>query len=78
MLFRSLGEYGNATICDVDDPEDISRGFRSLIARRFDGSLHGSKTPAETDAFANRFSRKELARQLADTLRALVPGGQGR
>ena len=65
-----LTEYGNVTLCDVNDPDDVYRGLCALISRYHAGKLADTAANEHSNAFAQRFSRKELALQLAKVLRA--------
>jgi glycosyltransferase involved in cell wall biosynthesis len=67
-----LTEYGNATICDVDDPDDICRGFASVMSLRDKSRLDNPNSESWRD-FALQFSRRRLAEQLAELIRSLVP-----
>jgi glycosyltransferase involved in cell wall biosynthesis len=67
-----LTEYGNATICNVEDTNDIYQGLLGLVQAHNAGALVSAVPGEESrDRFLSKYSRASQARQLISLIEVL-------
>ncbi len=67
-----LEEYGNATLCNVDDPDEICAGILELVTRRTTGQLYGESGKVKRPGISEKYSRRAQVRQLATLIEHLA------
>jgi glycosyltransferase involved in cell wall biosynthesis len=68
---KLLAEYGNATLCDVDDPKDICAALEKLIQSHREHRLNTESTIQRRQPILTKYSREAQARQLLSLIDAL-------
>jgi hypothetical protein len=63
-----LNEYGCATICDVDDPENICDGLVRLRELHIQNKLNILSDYGEIDSIAEKYSRESQSQKLVDLI----------
>jgi glycosyltransferase involved in cell wall biosynthesis len=73
LASKLVAELGAGWCADVRDRESVTSTLREVLARWQRGQLEAH--PGVRDEVLRRFSRRKLAAELANVLRATVDGG---
>jgi glycosyltransferase involved in cell wall biosynthesis len=66
-----LKEYGNATVCDVDDPDDICNALMKLITLHGEHKLNTNLDVGKREMALEKYSMEHHTRQLISLIEAL-------
>lgn len=66
-----MEEYGNATISDVSDVDDVCRGIGRLVRLHYNGELYDGMEEEKSNLIFQKYSRKIQAMELSNLINTL-------